>query len=162
MAKGLVVFNVAYQQAPVDLSALADHQLAPGSMLQGTPAQISYEELWYQNGNCVGAKRQTSLVLKEHSEGAVYFVALDSSIAAHAQETANAAVRLFMDIKLKSSIPAGLIVPEGSFEQVSSALSNLNFLPLEKTHPFQQQRLSLHLIAYPKGKDRYLFYDCHE
>jgi len=143
--KALVVFKASYIQSPaVQLAATA----------------TDYEQLWYQNGRCVGSKRQNNLSMIPNSQGAIYFLnAGNDLIATHARETANAAVRLLLDLRLKNSIVAGFVVPDSSFDQVASALSDLNFLPIEKTRYHDGERPSLHLIGYPKGRDQYFLYD---
>jgi hypothetical protein len=143
-AKGLLLFDTSYRASP---------------LAQESPLATDYEQLWYQNGRCIGSKKQNNVPFSPGSQGALYFLNTgNNSIASHAKETANAAVRLLLDIKLKNAIVAGVVVPDSSFDQVESALLDLNFLPLEKVNYQEGERPSLHLIGYPQGRDHYFLY----
>lgn len=143
--KGMVAFDSIYKASPI---------------VQPNAVPLDYEIFWYQNGRCVGAKRQNNLPMTPNSQGAIYFLSSGTdSFDVHAHETANAAVRLLLDVRLKNAIVAGVVVPDASFYQVADALADLNFLPLEKTGYRDGERPSIHLISYPKGKDQYFFYN---
>jgi hypothetical protein len=147
-AKGLVTFKISYRTSP---ESDANPALA---------APTDYEELSYQNGRCVGLRRRNDLRVRPNTQGAIYFLDQgNDSLADHARETANAAVRLVLDARTRTSMIAGMVVPETSFEFVVSSLADLGFVPIEKARPQEGERPSVHLIGYPKGKERYLFYD---
>jgi hypothetical protein len=148
-AKGLVIVRVTFEPA-LHTAAQNRPALAP----------LKYEELWYQNGQCVGCRRFNNLPSITNFQGAVYFRgSTGNSICDHTKEIANASVRLLTDAGLKQSIMQGVFVPWGSFGQISSDLSRSNFLPIEQISVTGKPHVSLHLIEYPRRNDQYFFYD---
>lgn len=148
-AKGLVKVQVAFEPSP---------QIATKNRQAVAP--LKYEELWYQNGRCVGCKRFNNLPSIRNFQGAIYF--RDSigkgTICDHTKEAANAAIRLIADAGIKQSIVQGVFVPWDSYNQFTTDLSRSNFLPIEQLLATGKPRVSLHLIEYPRRNDQYFLH----
>jgi hypothetical protein len=121
---------------------------------------IKYEEIWYHDGKAVGLKRYTDFFPSTMQQGALYFRSLgDAQVTDYTREVANLAVRLTMDVYCKRSIMAAAIVPAGAFENVASYLQYYNFFTLEEASGGRGENMSLHMLSFPRTKDRYFYYD---
>jgi hypothetical protein len=132
-----------------------------GRMHQQATDPIKYEEIWYHAGKCVGLHRYQDIVLNPDYQGAIYFRGKDdTAVCDHTIDAVDCAVRLLMDIYVKRSILAGVIVPAACFEGVSSDLGQYNFFLLEEASGGKGENMSLHLEGYPRGgTERYFYYD---
>jgi len=133
---------------------------------RNTPSNtpIKYEELWYHDGQTLGMKRYGDIYPGPMEQGAIYFRAMHGtdSVCNYTKSVANAMVRLTMDTYMKRSIMAGAIVPIDCFDQISSDLGFFNFFLMEVATGGIGENMSLHLQSYPKGKDKYFYYnDAH-
>lgn len=121
---------------------------------------VKYEEIWYRDGKAIGLKRFNDINPGYLQQGCLYFRASgDESLCSQDRAMANCAVRLIMDIYVKRSIMAGVIVPEGCFDQFGSDIAYFNFFVLEEASGGKGENMSLHLLSYPRGMDRYYYYD---
>jgi hypothetical protein len=124
------------------------------------PPPLKYEELWYANGKCVGMKRYNDITPGGLQQGAIYFRSVgDESLADHGKEMANCCMRMIMDIYVKRSIMAGVLLPTGCFDQFGNDITFYQFFLLEEASGGKGENLSLHLMSYPRGKDKYYYYD---
>jgi hypothetical protein len=123
---------------------------------------IKYEDLWFRNGKCVGMHRYEDIYLNPNYQGGIYIRgAGDSTVYEHNMEATNTAVRLTMDIYVKRSILAGIMIPYTCYEQISSDLGQWNFFILEEAINGRGENMSLHLMTYPRNSssERYFYYD---
>jgi len=146
LAKGLTRFTITYRPAPGLVSKLPQ-----------TP--LKYEELWYQNGKCIGMKRMCSAPFRANEQGVAVFQNTASSIGEHSSEIANAAMRLLLDVNLCHAILANVMVPASTIDKVSGDLRTSNFVPLDQVVSNGDRHLSLRLLTVPLGRSQSLFYD---
>jgi hypothetical protein len=127
---------------------------------QTPPPPLRYEELWYANRKCVGMKRFNDIWPGPLQQGAIYFRCMgDNSLSNYDREMASCCIRMIMDIYAKRSIMAGVLVPINCFDQFASDITLYNFFLLEEASGGKGENLSLHLMSYPRGKDKYYYYD---
>jgi len=83
----------------------------------------------------------------------------NNTLSDYDKEMANCCVRMIMDIYVKRSIMAGVLVPINCFDQFANDIAFYNFFLLEEASGGKGENLSLHLMSYPRGKDKYYYYD---
>jgi len=122
---------------------------------------IKYEELWYCNGQALGQRRFGDVFPGPMEQGCIYFRAMhgDDSLCTYTKDVSDCMVRLVMDTYVKHSIMAGAFIPIGCFDQIASDLGLYNFFLMEVATGGMGENMSLHLQSYPKGSDKYLYYN---
>jgi hypothetical protein len=132
-------------------------------MGRNTPAAtpIKYEELWYHDGQALGMKRYGDIFPGPMEQGAIYVRAMhgNDSVCMYTRDVADAIVRLTMDTYMKRSIMAGVFVPIDCFDQIASDLGFFNFFLMEVATGGIGENMTLHMQSYPKGKDKYFYYN---
>lgn len=148
------------QFTPMDVLVVTfKRTTSPFSMQKLTPEQLlprKYEEIWYANGKAVGMKRFIDLPVNAQLQGAIYFRSdMDNGVGDHTLPCANCAVRLLLDIYIKRSILAAVIVPGSCFQQFGTDLGQLNFFLLTQAIGGGGATMTMHVTSYPRGLEKY-------
>jgi hypothetical protein len=146
----IIRFAVTYQPT----RAFSRHSSDP------PPPGIKYEEIWYHDGKAIGMKRYNDIFPGPMQQGAIYFRSPDEiSLCDYPREMANCCVRLMLDTYAKRSIMAGAIIPLNAFDVFASYLQYYNFYPLDEATNGKGENMSLHMNTYPRGREKYYYYD---
>lgn len=117
--------------------------------------QTKYEDLWYKNGNPIGLRRYSQLVVQQ--DGVIYVqpsqLLRESPNAPKA--IGNAIARIVLDVlTTKVATLRTAYVPKDIFEETISELSNLGFSQFSTGS--KGRTVMIHLTSYPQGFDLYL------
>jgi len=116
----------------------------------------NYEQLWYHDGYSVGVHRVEQLLVPPESCGDLV---IEPTVDAPLQTKAldSAALRLYLDVALKSASTLRLFAPRDICQQISSDLSSFGFYPCSIIKAGVVGHI-LHVVSIPAGFDKYYFY----
>lgn len=116
-----------------------------------------YEELWYHNDVPIGLRRYNQISIPAQCDGAIVVCPRDvtSDEAQRASAITDAIVRLVVDVQFRNTLTGLVLVPSADYDNVAEGLSRYKFLVAHIGSPIRP--ISIHLRAYPKGKDQ-IFY----
>jgi hypothetical protein len=124
------------------------------------PPGIKYEEIWYHDGKAIGLKRYNQIYPGPLQQGAIYFRSNDDvNLCDYPREMCNCCIRLMMDTYAKRSIMAGAMVPMQCFDIFGTYLQYYNFFTLDEASGGKGENMSLHVNTYPRGREKYYYYD---
>jgi hypothetical protein len=120
-----------------------------------------YEVLWYRKGDPVGVRRLGGLAFQAPQKIALHV--MHASLPAGEDEikaSANACLRLFLDLNAKTMSPSALVVPKQSFNSFVQRMNQLNFYSAEEPEPNVPVHTSIILSveSEPPGLRQLLFY----
>lgn len=118
---------------------------------------ILYEELWYHNDVPIGLRRYNQISIPTQCDGAIVVCPGDaaSDELQRASAITDAIVRLVVDAQFRNALTGLVLVPSADYDNVAEGLSRYKFLVAHIGSPIRP--ISIHLRAYPKGKDQ-IFY----
>lgn len=121
------------------------------------PTNTFYEELWYHRQSPIGLRRYNQITVAPLSDGAVIVCPADdtSDLLQRPPAIADAIVRLLVDMQFRKAVIGLVLVHEDEYDDIAKALSQYRFFAQSGNLPIRP--LSIHLRAYPKGKDQ-VFY----
>lgn len=116
-----------------------------------------YEELWYHNEVPIGLRRYNQISIPRQCDGAIIVCPGDgtSDELQRASAITDAIVRLVVDVQFRNALTGLVLVPSAEYDNVAEGLSRYRFLVSHIGSPIRP--ISIHLRAYPKGKDQ-IFY----
>lgn len=120
-----------------------------------------YQVLWYKNGEPVGVRGVGKLAFAAPQKVALHITHKNLPAAeSEVKASANAALRMFLDLNAKSISPIAIIVPRSSFNSFVHRLNQLNFYSADEPQPDTPVFTSIVLSveSEPPGITQLLFY----
>lgn len=123
-----------------------------------TATSTFYEEFWYRNEIPVGLRRYNQISIPPQSDGAIIVCPGDSEsdLSSRAPAIADALVRLLVDVQFRNAVIGIVMVPGSEYDAIASTLSRYKFFKNSPIRP-----ISIHLRAYPNGKDDMFYLQNH-
>ncbi|MBU6451784.1 MAG: hypothetical protein KGS72_08410 [Cyanobacteria bacterium REEB67] len=115
---------------------------------------VVYEDFWYYKGHVIGLRRRIPLRPEANQVGCVMTGAFADAPESR-QAATDVIVRVLSDLYLKQGVISVVIVPDNQYDAISSNLAHYSFSPNLGSNEGEQ--MSLHLQAYPGGKDEYFY-----
>ena len=119
-----------------------------------------YEDLWYQEDQIVGCRRDHKFTVKAGEHVAIRVRHASGASSGQAQAAADAIIRLVLDSYANGSMTSAVFVPADSFNEIVQRLGRLNFYPAGAVKPDQQVYtiMVLNLYSEPEGSQQTLHY----
>lgn len=120
---------------------------------------FQYEDLYYHEGQILGAHRYAKLPFQMNQMGCVW-IRPQNAFPEEVPNMTNTIVRTVLDVYATQAILAEIIVPLQLFENFGSSLGQYNFFQFSvATAGGPGENMSLQLSSDPRQLRRYFYYD---
>lgn len=119
-----------------------------------------YEDLWYQDAQLIGCRRDHSFGLKPGEQLVIRVRHRENGSTSEAHAAANAIVRMVVDAYANGNMTSAVVVPVSTFNEIVQGMGRLNFYPASAPKPDEPvfTIMVLNLFSDPEGNEQVLHY----